>query len=98
MMMAGLKGVQDKIDPGKPMEEDLFELSLDEIREKGIQQMPHTLREAVETMLTHRAVFEQGGVFSKEFIDTYKELKFEAEIWPWEARPHPYEFLSTYSC
>jgi glutamine synthetase len=60
--------------------------------------MPHTLREAVEAMLVHRNIFEQGGVFTKEFIDTYKELKFESEIWPWEARPHPFEFLSTYSC
>lgn len=98
MLMAGLKGVQDKVDPGKPMDEDLFELTLDEIREKGIQQMPHTLREAVETMLVHRSIFEAGGVMSPLFIDTYKELKFESEIWPWEARPHPFEFLSTYSC
>lgn len=98
MLMAGLKGIKDKIDPGQPREEDLFELTLDEIREKGIQQMPHTLREAVETMLLQRGVFEEGNVFTKKFIDTYKELKFETEIWPWEARPHPFEFLSTYSC
>ena len=98
MLMAGLKGIQDKIDPGKPMEEDLFELTLDEIREKGIQQMPHTLREAVEEMLVNKAIFKAGDVFTEEFIQTYKELKFETEIWPWEARPHPFEFFSAFTC
>lgn len=98
MLLAGIKGIQDKIDPGKPMEEDLFELTLDEIREKGIKQMPHTLREAVEEMLVNKAVFKQGDVFTEVFLQTYKELKFEREIWPWEARPHPFEFYSTYSC
>lgn len=98
MLMAGIEGVQTKVDPGPPREEDLFELSLDEIREKGIKQMPHTLREAVEEMLAHRDFLKKGGVFTEEFLQTYKQLKFESEIWPWESRPHPFEFISTYSC
>lgn len=98
MLMAGLDGIQNKIDPGPPREEDLFELSLDEIREKGIRQMPHTLREAVEEMLADRAFLKSGEVFTEEFIQTYKNYKFETEIWPWEGRPHPFEFISTYSC
>lgn len=98
LLMAGLDGIQNKIDPGPPREEDLFELSLDEIREKGIQQMPHTLREAVEHMLAGKEIFKKGNVFTEEFIQTYKAYKFETEIWPWEGRPHPFEFLTTYSC
>lgn len=98
LLMAGLDGIQNKIDPGPPREEDLFELSLDEIREKGIQQMPHTLREAVEYMLAGKEIFKKGNVFTEEFIQTYKAYKFETEIWPWEGRPHPFEFLTTYSC
>jgi glutamine synthetase len=98
MLMAGLEGIQTKVDPGPPREEDLFELTLDEIREKGIQQMPHTLREAVEEMLKHRDFLKKGDVFTEEFIQTYKQYKFETEIWPWEGRPHPFEFISTYSC
>lgn len=98
MLMAGIDGVQKKIDPGPPREEDLFELSLDEIREKGIQQMPHTLRESVEHMLLDKEFLKKGDVFTEEFLQTYKAYKFETEIWPWEGRPHPFEFLTTYSC
>jgi len=98
MLMAGLSGIKEKIDPGPSRDEDLFELSLDEIREKGIRQMPHTLREAVEEMLVQKEVFKQGNVMTETFIQTYQHYKFETEIWPWEGRPHPYEFLTTYSC
>ncbi|EOQ96349.1 glutamine synthetase, type I [Leptospira wolbachii serovar Codice str. CDC] len=98
LLMAGMAGVSEKIDPGPAREEDLFELSLDEIREKGIRQMPHTLREAMEEMLAQREIFKQGDVFTENFLQTYQHYKFETEIWPWEGRPHPYEFLTTYSC
>lgn len=97
-LLAGIDGIKNKIDPGEPMEMDLFELTLDEIREKGIQQMPHTLREAMEFMLKDKEVFKQGGVMSEEFIQTYQHYKFDTEIWPWEGRPHPFEFISTFSC
>ncbi|CAM2916712.1 type I glutamate--ammonia ligase [Helicobacter burdigaliensis] len=98
LLMAGLDGIKNKINPGEPMEMNLFELHLDEIREKGIKQLPHTLRHAVEEMLLDRTYLKEGNVFSEEFIQTYKAYKFETEIWPWEARPHPFEFLTTYSC
>ena len=98
LLMAGLDGITQKCDPGKPMEVNLFELTLDEIREKGIKQLPHTLRHAVEEMLVDRAYLQEGAVFSEEFIQTYKKFKFETEIWPWEGRPNPFEFLTTYSC
>lgn len=98
MLMAGLDGIKNKIDPGAPMEMNLFELTLDEIREKGIKQLPHTLRHAIEEMLANHKYLLVDNVFSEEFIQTYKAYKFETEIWPWEARPHPFEFLTTYSC
>lgn len=96
LLLAGLKGIQDKINPGKPMEDDLFELSLDEIRERGIQQMPHTLREALENMLAHKDIFK--AVMSEEFIQTYQHHKFERQVWPYEARPTAFEIKTTYSC
>lgn len=98
LLMAGLDGIQNKIPAGEPMDIDLFELTLDEIRDKGIKQLPHTLRSAIEEMLLDRDYLKVGDVFSEEFIQTYKAYKFEAEIWPWEARPHPFEFISTFSC
>lgn len=98
LLMAGLNGIINKMPAGEPMDIDLFELTLDEIRDKGIKQLPHTLRSAIEEMLADREYLKVGDVFSEEFIQTYKAYKFEAEIWPWEARPHPFEFISTYSC
>ena len=98
ILRAGLEGIRQQTPAGKPMDITLFDLSLDEIREKGIKQMPHTLRSAIEEMLLDRDYLKVGGVFSEEFLQVYKSFKFETEIWPWEARPHPFEFISTYSC
>jgi glutamine synthetase len=96
LLMAGLDGIKNKYEPVGPMDIDLFELSLDEIREKGIKQLPHTLREAVEGLIADNEFLKP--VFSEEFIDTYKHYKFETQIWPNEARPTAFEFASTYSC
>ena len=98
LLMAGLDGIKNKTPAGEPMDIDLFELTLDEIRDKGIKQLPHTLRSAIEEMLADREYLKVGDVFSEDFLQTYKAYKFEAEVWPWEARPHPFEFISTYSC
>ncbi len=98
LLMGGIDGIKNKIHPGEPMDINLFKLTLDEIRDKGIVQLPHTLRSAIEEMLADREFYKKGGVFSEEFLQTYKAYKFKAEVWPWEARPHPFEFVSTYSC
>lgn len=98
LLMAGIDGIKNQIPAGEPMDIDLFELTLDEIREKGIKQLPHTLRSAIEEMLSDRDYLKAGEVFNEEFIQTYKAYKFQAEVWPWEARPHPFEFISTFSC
>lgn len=97
-LLAGIDGIKNQIHPGEPMEIDLFELSLDEIRAKGIEQMPHTLREAIECLLADRKFLTDTGVITDDFIQNYQHYKFKSEIWPWEARPHPFEFTSTYSC
>lgn len=98
LLMAGIDGIKNEISPGEPMDMNLFNLTLDEIRDKGIKQLPHTLRHAIEEMLLDRKYLKEGNVFSEKFIQTYKTYKFETEIWPWEARPHPFEFITTYSC
>ncbi len=96
LLLAGLDGIKNKTEPVGPMDEDLFELSLDEIREKGIQQMPHTLREALEALLKDQDYLK--SVMTDEFISTYKHYKFETQVWPDEGRPTAFEFKSTYSC
>jgi glutamine synthetase len=96
MMLAGLDGIKNKMVPVGPMDEDLFELSLNEIREKGIPQMPHTLRGALESLICDNDFLQP--VMTPEFLDTYQNYKFETQVWPDEARPTAFEFKSTYSC
>ena len=96
MLLAGLDGIKNKTVPVGPMDEDLFELTLNEIREKGIQQMPHTLRGALESLIRDNEFLQP--VMTPEFLDTYQNYKFETQVWPDEARPTAFEFKSTYSC
>jgi glutamine synthetase len=96
MMMAGIDGIKNKIEPMGPMDEDLFKLTLDEIREKGIPQMPHTLRGSLEALIRDNDFLKP--VFTDDFIDTYQHYQFERQVWPDEARPTAFEFKSTYSC
>ena len=96
MMMAGLDGIKHKMVPVGPMDEDLFELSLNEIRERNIPQMPHTLRSALEGLIADNDFLKP--VFTQDMIDTFQEYKFETQVFPDEARPTAFEFKSTYSC
>jgi glutamine synthetase len=96
MMMAGLDGIKNKEIPIGPMDEDLYELSLDEIREKGIPQMPHTLRGSLEALIRDNDYLKP--VFTDEFINAYQHYRFERDVWPDEGRPTAYEFKTTYQC
>jgi len=96
MLLAGLDGIANKIEPVGPMDEDLFELSLDEIRQKGIEQMPHSLRGSLEALIRDNKYLKT--VMSEEFIQTYQHYKFSTQVWPYEARPTAFEFKTTYSC
>ena len=96
MMMAGIDGIKNKTEPVGPMDEDLFELSLDEIREKNIPQMPNTLRMAIEGLIRDNDFLQP--VFTADMIDTYQHYQYERQIFPYEARPTAFEFKTTYSC
>ena len=96
MMMAGLDGIKHNMTPVGPMDEDLFELTLDEIRDRGIQQMPHTLREALEGLISDNDFLKP--VFTDRMINAYQSYKFERDVFPDEGRPTAYEFKTTYQC
>jgi len=96
LLLAGLDGIKNRYEPTGPMDIDLFELSQEEIAQKGIKQMPHTLREALEALEEDNEFLQP--VMSPLFIDTYKNYKFETQVIPDESRPTAYEFISTYSC
>lgn len=96
MLMAGLDGIKNKDIPIGPMDENLFQLSLDEIREKGIPQLPHTLRGSLESLFRDFEYLKP--IFSDEFLEAYRHFRFERDVWPDESRPTAYEFKSTYQC
>ena len=96
MLMAGLDGVKNKYEPVGPMDENLFKLHLDEIRERGIEQLPHTLRGSLEALIRDNEYLKP--IMTDLFIDTYQHMKFETQVWPYEARPTAYEFKTCFSC
>ena len=95
MLMAGLDGIKNKIDPGQPLDEDLY--ALPENKVKKIPTVCGSLREAMESLDRDRDFLKQGGVFTDDQIDAYISLKFE-EIYKLEHTPHPMEFEMYYSC
>ena len=95
MLMAGLDGIKNKIKPGKPMDEDLYALSGDEL--KGIPTVCTSLKGACTALDGDRDFLKQGGVFTDDQIDAYIDLKME-EVQQFRDTPHPIEFQMYYSC
>ena len=94
MLMAGLDGVENKIDPGDPMDKNLYDLPPEEL--EGIPTVCGSLREACECLDGDREFLKKGGVFTDDQIDGYLELKME-EVERIEMTPHPVEFDMYYS-
>ena len=90
MLMAGLDGIQNKIDPGEPMDKDLFEMSEEEMQD--IPTVPSSLRRAIDALEEDHDYLLKGGVFTKDVIDVWLEYKRKREIDAVRMRPHPYEF------
>lgn len=90
MLMAGLDGIQNKIDPGEPMDKDLFELEGEEL--KKIPTVPGSLYSALNALEKDHDYLLKGGVFTKDVIDVWIEYKRKREIDAVRMRPHPYEF------
>jgi glutamine synthetase len=94
LLMAGLDGITNKIDPGPAMDKDLYDLPPAEL--KQIPTVSASLREALENLDRDRAFLTKGGVFSEDFIDSYIELKMQ-EVVRFDQTPHPVEFDMYYS-
>ncbi len=94
MLMAGLDGIENKIDPGEPMDKDLYDL---EPREAAsIPTMPGSLDEAINHLEKDHQFLLKGGVFSEDLLETWIAYKRSREIDPLRLRPHPYEFFMYY--
>ena len=95
LLMAGLDGIRNKIDPGEAMDKNLYDLPAEEL--EGIPTVCGSLREAVDALAADHDFLLQGDVFTKDQIDGYIELKME-EVHKYEHTPHPVEFGMYYSC
>jgi len=94
MMMAGMDGIKNKIEPPAPVDKDLYELPPEEA--KDIAQVPGSLPEVINRLETDHEYLLEGGVFTPDLIETWIDLKRTNEIDPLRLRPHPYEFALYY--
>ncbi len=94
MLMAGLDGIQNKIDPGDPIDKDLYDLPPEEL--KDVPTVCGSLREALDSSDADRHFLKKGDVFTDDTIDGYMELKWD-EVYNTEHTPHPVEFMMYYS-
>jgi glutamine synthetase len=90
MLMAGLDGIQNRIDPRDPLDKDIYSLSPEEL--KDVPRMPASLEEALSALEEDNAFLMKGDVFTRDFFDMWLEYKYDHEINPLRLRPHPYEF------
>ncbi len=94
MLMAGLDGIKNKLDPGPAIDKDLYDLPPAEL--KQIPTVCGSLRQALGELDADRAFLKAGGVFDDDFIDSYIDLKM-SEVIRFEHTPHPVEFEMYYS-
>jgi glutamine synthetase len=94
MMMAGLDGIQQRIDPGQPVDKDLFELPPEELAR--IPSVPGSLDDALDALEADHEFLLRGGVFTPDLIETWIEHKRRQECDPVRLRPHPWEFALYY--
>jgi glutamine synthetase len=94
MLMAGLDGVINKIDPGESLDKDIYDLSPEEM--KNVPSMPASLEEALLCLEEDHAFLLKGDVFTEELIETFVDYKRKNEADAVRLRPHPYEFALYY--
>ena len=94
MLMAGLDGIKNKIHPGDPMDKNLYDLPPEELA--NVPTVCGSLREALDSLKKDHDFLTASDVFSKEFIESYIELKYE-EVYKYEHTPHPIEYAMYYS-
>ncbi|MCW2672296.1 MAG: glutamine synthetase, type, partial [Frankiales bacterium] len=94
MLMAGLDGIKNKIEPPTPVDKDLYELPPDELA--NVPQVPGSLGEVLDALEADHEFLLEGGVFTKDLIETWIDYKRTTEIDALRLRPHPYEFALYY--
>ena len=94
MLMAGLDGIENKIDPGQPLDKDIYDLPPEELAQ--VPSMPGSLENALDALARDYQFLLKGDVFTEEMLNTYIDYKREKEVNAMRLRPHPYEFQMYY--
>jgi glutamine synthetase len=96
MLCAGIDGIKNQIDPGEPLDVDIYDLSPEELAK--VPSTPGSLEGALEALEKDHAFLTETGVFTEDFIQTWISYKLDNEVNPMRLRPHPYEFALYYDC
>ena len=94
MMMAGLDGIENKIDPGEALDKDIYDMSPEEL--KGVPSLPGSLEDALKALEADHEFLLKGDVFTKDVVDLWISYKLANEAQAVAMRPHPYEFSLYY--
>jgi len=94
MLMAGLDGIQNKIDPGEAMDKNLYDLEPEEAG--NIPTLPSSLEEALDCLANDYQFLLKGGVFSEDLVEAWISYKRDNEVDAVRVRPHPHEFFMYY--
>lgn len=90
ILMAGLDGILNRIDPGDPLDKDIYDLSPEELQ--NVPSTPGSLEEALNALKNDYEYLTKGGVFTEDVINAWINYKMEKEVKPMALQPHPYEF------
>ena len=96
MLMAGLDGIERKLDPGQPLDKDIYSLSRAEL--KNVPSVPGCLEDALEALRKDHEFLLKGDVFTEDLIETWIDYKYDRDVNPMRLRPHPWEFALYYDC
>ena len=94
LLMAGLDGIEKKINPGDPLDKDIYALGPEELA--GIPSVPGSLEDALKALKDDHEFLLKGDVFTEDVIETWIDYKMENEVNPMKLRPVPYEFMLYY--
>jgi len=96
ILMAGLDGIMNRIDPGDPLDKDIYDMSPEEL--KDVPSTPPSLEAALQALADDHDYLTRGDVFTSDVIETWINYKMDREVKPMALRPHPYEYDMYYDC
>ena len=94
LLMASIDGIQNKIDPGEPLDRDIYDMAPEELAK--VPSTPGSLREALNALAADHDFLLKGDVFTPDVIETWIDYKMTNEVQALELRPHPWEFAMYY--